>query len=331
MSSRKSVEWIERLVLGSPGSDEPPPEWIPLVLNLQAKGVSVNGAMRNGGLVRSHTLLIGDLDRCLEHFDRRDDTPTFQTGAVTRFYNHASVLLAKRPEETPVVSVPDEAILDSILRGDDASTRYDYSSAHYWGEVARRLLNDLRPVRGLEPAGAVPDRYLRNAVRLYDVTIKTLGRRVDPMTMILLPDRTLHVDPAHFASPVALEAFAQLCPDHALSRSVRLLLGRCVDELLEGQMLAVLGKHERLESFLTNVLVVHHHVHRVTGEDEPPRLVDVFQRLLAMAQLDYLWQRRDVKEKDSSSSSSPGVFGLTSRILRLEKQNAFLLEHFQKQ
>lgn len=343
MSSQRLVKWIEQLLLGGGDStlENPPTDLLPLVLKLRKKGVSVSHVMRHGGLVDSYSLLVGDLDRCLEHFER-NDAPTIQTGAAKRFYNHLTVALARQrkeeEDEKQSATSPgpkDSEIFESILRGDDASVRYQYTSPQYWGELARRLLNDHRSVRGLMPLNSIPDKYIRHAVRLYDVTIKTVGRLVDPLTMYLLPDRTLYVDPGHFGSAESLEAFLLHRQNHPLSESIRRLLHRCVDELLKGQILSILGKHESLERFLTNVLVVHNYLHQVTGEDEPPRLVDVFQRLLAMTKLDYLWQQqhsRDTFYVRTEESSGPRsvVFQLTSKIVQLEKQNAFLMEHLKQ-
>jgi hypothetical protein len=146
-----------------------------------------------------------------------------------------------------------------------------------------------------------------------------------------------YVDPLHYRSAETLESFVAVRPDHDLSGSVRELLRRCADLFLRGETMDIQRHHSQLDSFLRNALVVHNYVMQVSGTDEPPRIVDVFQRLLARAQLDFLWQNDEEERKTPIGKddivapvSSTIVWELTEKLERMERQNVFLLRHLEK-
>ncbi|GFU24218.1 CCHC-type domain-containing protein [Trichonephila clavipes] len=109
--------------------------------------------------------------------------------------------------------------------------------------------------------------------------------------MYLVPSSE-YVNAVHFQSDTLLEAFVQARPHHALFQAVERLVLRDLGQFLNRQYPSCLKpKDEKLECFLQNVTVVDGSIPEASFTlSLTPKVVNVFQRLLAVSQLDDLWQ-----------------------------------------
>lgn len=333
MSSCSLIEWFEHLLFGSTttskgggGFLQPPAVLYKLVLRLESEGIYWQDTIQKGGLTAFRYNVNGDIDILMDYLDRPSDTslPVFKTRVVTLFFNHLLAFLANRKLE-PVLE-QDQIILEKILGGESGSFRY--ASAFFWGELARGWISRRRPFP--ETLCQPVPRPVDNTARLYDLTCAARGDRMDPMSMVMLP-ASEHVNPAHWQSDTLLEAFVRLRPDHVLSRTVQHLVRRAVHQCLEGLYpTCLVEKDDTISNFLQNVFCIDQNVRKVSLVQKPPLVVDVFQRLLALVQLDDLWLTTTTAQTCVPSFPKTDVMQLTEQLLLADRQNKILLRHIQE-
>lgn len=323
MSQHLLIEWFDQLLFGHnrPTIIPPPCSLHKLVHQLDMDGISWHDMIHQGGLTNFRYQIQGDLERFLDFVENDNQFPVFKTRAMTMFFKQYQVSLARRPKP-PLLT--DDDTLHNILSGH--SGPFQYHSAEFWGELARSYINLRRalPKDLTTVSEATVDDRDRTHI-LYDVTCESRGERVDPLSMVMVPSSE-YVDAVHWESPSLLESFLKSKPKHALARSVKHLVMRALNQLLEGCYPSCLNiTDSKLSTFLRNVSVIHETVPEVTVLVSPPRLIDVFQRLLALAHLDDLWQTCG----DTHVFQSPvtDTLRLTERLLLAERQNQFLLKH----
>lgn len=332
MSNSKLVDWFESLVFGSHRFQRTPVEAKVWQVRLVNRGISISDTMANGGLVQTPYLIAGDLNRLIEYFEsiNPQNTPGFQTGLVTRCFNHLLFLFRNpQPPEEPESACDDQIVLRSILDGDTGEPKA-YTCAKFWGNLARRLLNERRPYADLAPLSAPRERHLKNAIRLYDVTCKTVGRWMDPLDMKLVP-RSDFVDPVHFQNGKTLEAFVLTHPKHKMSKAIQdFVMHQVVDRILDGRRRDLPFRHEGLDILLGNAESIDRHLRRVDENDTPPKFVDTFQRLIATCGLDHLWVSVSCVEPNDSGDQNQAVWELTHKLHLAERQIEYLLSQLQK-
>lgn len=347
MSDSCSIRWLEQLLFGlsSPHASsvpDPPHELAPLLLRMEADNVPWPHLMAQGGLTAFPYYVHGDLGSLVDFLEEKwseesllpEEPPPLRTRAVKKFWHDLRRLLVLRDEKgltasrtLPEPPEEDDAILRDMLENDGRPTRsYTYRSAGFWGEVARRFVNLRRP----ETASALPDapaEHLRRAMQLYDVTCVARGQFWDPFGMHLVHDAE-HVNAAHWQTPENLEAFVRDRPSHPLSLSLQSLLRRSVDQLLEGEKPAALvGSCVRLDALLYNVQNVHRAVLQVPHRNAPPKLIDVFQRLLALSHRDGLWEKTVPVVQPPRSFPGTGLMHLTEQLRISEREKRVLWQH----
>lgn len=324
MSNSSLIPWFEQLLFGSKDLRllEPPDELFLIIAKLQAERVDWREMARLGGLTIHRYQIQCDFDALFDYFEKPTDTlPTMKTRSMTTFFNLLLAHMARRDAKS-TDNIDDKITLERLLS--DPNTSGPYVSASFWGSLAKQYLNNRRPV----PDTMVPlssKTPVDRANRLYDVTCYTRGRWIDPFSMHMIPD-TEYVNAVHWQSGSHLEALVRTKPDHVLSRAVRDVVRKSLHQFLAGQYPAcLLEKDDKIQTFLRNVSVAHDTVPQVNLTKSPPRLIDVFQRLLAMAQVDDLWER--VPERSLMEHPHTQMMQMTEQLLLAERQNRILLKH----
>lgn len=334
MSSSHLLEWFERLLFGGSDPRAPPSELRKLILRMESEKIPWHHLILNGGLTAFPYQVHGDLNSLTDYLEKqwiekqpRFDPPVFKTRAVSKFWNELQQLLSRRLETDqplPVPSKEDDEILKELLEPTERNraVRFDYRSADFWGNVARRFINLSRP----EEASPLPDassESLKRIMELYDVTCKARGRYFDPFGMHLVPESE-YVNAAHWRTGSNLEAFVRDRPTHPLSVSVKNLMKKSLNNVLNGEKPPI-DSYPELDALLHNVRVIHQSVQQVPHRDAPPKLIDIFQRLLALVERDGLWEMQvpDIEPEPVS----PSLLHLTEQIRILEREKRILWKH----
>lgn len=288
----------------------------------------------HGGLTAFPYQIHGDLNSLTDYLEKQwvekqsyFDHPVLKTRAVSKFWEELQLLLARRLETEqplPVPSKRDDEILKEILEPtkEIQSVRFDYDSAKFWGNVARRFINLNRPEEASPLPDASSDSFQR-IMQLYDVTCKARGQYFDPFNMHLVP-QSEYVNAVHWQTGSNLEAFLHDRPTHPLSLSVKGLLKKSLNNLLRGEK-PVVDYCPQLDALLHNIRVVHEAIQQIPHENAPPKLIDIFQRLLALCQRDGLWERE--VPNIESEPISPSILHLTERVRILEREKRILWKH----
>lgn len=334
MSNSSLIPWINFILFGEPLSctRNPPSELDMVLVKMEVDKINWEEIGRKGGLTLFPYHVHSDLDTLLNHLEKFrfvDRPPTFRSGTITRFFTHLSVILMRTDVSSePLLPEPydddDAHILNALLMHQRGT--FSYRSASFWGELARRLIQQRRPLEK-EPQMNFSSDFSKRAVSLYEMTCRARGQLYDPFTLHMVPHRE-HVDAVHWQSGPLLEAFVRKEPKHRLSRSFQQLLKRSIDEILNGKRpTALVESHPQLDSFLANVDIVHEEIPQVHHHLSPPKTIDVFQRTLALADRDHLWQTRVVPKDSKESFGGLDLLNLTERLLLAERQNLLLMQH----
>lgn len=327
MSNSCLIRWFEQLLFGASDSPAHPPlQAKNLILRMEAESVPWSHITLQGGFTSFPYQVHGDLNTLLDHLEKEwldgEDSgyvPRCKTRAVEKFWNQLQLLLAKRKEAMETLPTPlrdDDAILRNLLdpQQQQHAGSYEFQSAAFWGQVARRFINLRRPESVPAALASTSSILAQRAVKLYDMTCMARGQVLDPLTMHLV-HHAEYVNAAHWQTPKNLEAFMHDRPSHPLSLSVQALLKQTVDQLLQGEPItAYLTPCSRLDALLHNIRVIHESVQQVPQDQVPPKLIDIFQRLLALSYRDNLW------EKEFPPATEPRDLLLGTSMLYLTEQ-----------
>lgn len=337
MSQCRLVRWFRDLLFGANTVTQPPPELKDLLLQLEAEGVVWSDIILQGGLTGFSYNVHGDLNSLLEHIEHSwfvQNTPSLsfesnrlRTRVVSKFWTELQIHLARYLKSQPPVEVQqeDEAILKTLLSNGFAQS-FPYQSAAFWGDVARRTLNFRRSVHDPIPAlPSVPFDARTKLQQLYDITCQARGVHLDPYTLVLVP-HSEHVNAVHWQSEGFLERFVRDRPSHPLSRSIQKLIQRSLDAFMQGDLpSALLEPSAFLKDFVQNIDNAHTSIPQISYPEPLPKVLDVFQRLLALTRKDALW----VTDAKRDPAPPVEVKGLESLLLLeqlqiTERQNALL-------
>lgn len=323
MSSTSLINWFEQLLFGHTCVVEPPCLLFKLIARLEAEGIHWKDMIGQGGLTLFRYQAQGDLDKALDYLEHQTETlPTFKTRCVTAFFNQLLAFLARRDSTKPIPYKDDKMTLETILQDSGASV--SYVSADFWGDLARQWLTHRRPIpKTLAPLPHPSSIQMQKMARLYDITCQTRGENIDPLAMHVVP-ASEYVNAVHWQSGSLLASFIHSRPQHALSTAVQQVVLEALNEFLAGHYPSCLEeKDDKVMNFLQNVSVTHDTVPQVLTTPAP-KVIDVFHRLLAMAQLDDLWI---TVPKEPESRQATQVMQLTEQLLLAERQNTILLKH----
>lgn len=335
MSDSCLIHWIEHLLFGLPASTtslpDPPDGLKNLLLRMEAENIPWSHILFHGGFTAFPYQIHGDLNYLTDHLEKQwllqiPSHAPLQTRAVTKFWNELQLLLAKRdeipPPALPAPPLRDDAILQDMLEPGYHGP-YTFQSATFWGEVAHRLLQLRRPetVSPLPPASS---ESLKRVLQLYDITCVARGQYWDPLTMVLV-HHAEYVNAAHWQTPKTLEAFMWDRPTHPLTRSIQALLKQTVEDVLHGEKpAAFLNPCPRLDALLYNIRVVHESIQQVPHDNAPPKLIDIFQRLLALSYRDGLWEKVVPVIEPTHTYIGTSLLYLTEQVRIAERERRLL-------
>lgn len=351
MSNSSLIHWFEELLFGSRDTLSTPPSPVSnLILRMEAENIPWAHIILRGGFTAFPYQVHGDLNNLIDHLEKEwlvDYKPRCETRAVSKFWDQLQVLLAKRDENhpssmaLPVPSRTDDAILRDLLDPPPPPDHHHhpqqakFQSAEFWGQVARRFIHIRRPETAAAVAPFPPQNptiskhVLQRLYQLYTMTCVARGQSFDPLTMHFV-HHSEYVNAAHWQSPANLEAFMHDQPSHPLSLSVQALLKRTVDQFLHAESIsAFLSPCPRLAAFLHNVRVIHQSVEEVPHDDGiPPKLIDVFQRLLALSRQDTLWEKTIPPATESRDPfMGTSLLYLTEQLRIAEREKRLLWNH----
>lgn len=331
MSNSCLIHWFEQLLFGSTAPTPPPVQLKKLILRMEAESIPWAHIILQGGFTAFPYQVHGDLNNLTDHLEKewlQDYQPHCKTKAVAKFWNELQRLLAIREEEPKRPALPeplreDDAILRDMLEEQQPAASYQFQSAEFWGQVARRFINLRRP-ETVPAQPASTSKHVQRLLQLYDMTCTARGQQMDPLTLHLV-HHSEHVNAAHWQTPKNLEAFLHDRPSHPLTRSVRALLKQTVDQLLQGEPMTALP-YPRLDPLLHNIRVIHESVEQVP--EPPPKLIDIFQRLLALCHRDKLWEEAIPAAEPHDPFIGTSLLYLTEqlRIVEREKRLVWRLE-----
>lgn len=334
MSNSRLLEWFDGLLFGTSNPRSPPSELRRLILRMEVENIPWSHLIRNGGLTAFPYQIHGDLNSMTDYLEKQwvekqpyFDPPAFKTRAASKFWDELQILLARRfetEEPLPVPSKRDDETLKEFLEPtkQTRSVRFEYDSAEFWGNVARRFINLDRPAEASALPDVSPDASKR-LVQLYDATCKARGQYFDPFNMYLV-HQSEYVNAVHWQTGSNLEAFLRDRPAHPLSVSVKALLKKSLNNLLRGEKPSV-DSCPQIDALLHNIGAVHAAIPQIPHGDAPPKLIDVFQRLLALCRQDGLWEKE--VPNIESEPVSPSLLHLTERVRILEREKRILCKH----
>lgn len=338
MSDSSLIEWFECLLFGGDSDlidKTVDVKLLDILSRLQSEGIRWRDFVHRGGLIDFYSKIHADLFGVLNHFENGIEPPLFKTRVTEYFFRQLSAFLARQVDTSttllPYTKFPNDFYaLESILSGSN-DTVIQYTDATFWGETARHMLDHRRPMLTDRLVSIDSNPVEDIATRLdwlYDLSCQSLGRVFDPLTRVMVP-ASEHVDAVVWSSSNQLEAFLRTQPTHPLSRAVISLVEQSIRQILNGEQPSCSSKPDKIiDLFLTNISVVHDTiVNAETNEQPPPKAIDVFQRLLALTERDYLWKQDVEKESIRSTASFPEeILQLSERINLLERQNRILTE-----
>lgn len=284
-----------------------------LVMDLD-KHVHVKEAIQNGGLLLSSTTVNQDLNTILNYLkegvDGRDDERhkpiKLKSQIAKNFFNQLS------------------ALCKGDLKYGIVANSYEMQRQQDWKAIDDMIRNEsfvTLPLLGLENP-KISDNMLRRAVTLYDLKCKSLGRLVDPFSFVLAPQLD-YVDAVHWKTDESLVQFCERYSRNPLALRIRNLLDSTLRDFLNGkEALPLLTLETR--TFLRNINHLNEKIEKVESDRAPPKLVDLFQRLLALLRLDHLWTREPAIVVREEKEADPFVAHLFGKNLELERENALL-------
>ena len=333
MSNSHLVEWFDQLLFGHSDPFPPPPELKNFILRMESENIPWQHIILHGGLTSFPYQVHGDLNSLTDYLEKLwidkhpyFDAPIFKTRAVSKFWDQLQLLLARRLEKLeplPLPSKTDDEILKELLEPSKETMHFNYESAEFWGKVARRFINLNRP----QEVSALPKAsfyLLKRVNQLFDITCKARGHYFDPLSMYLVPSFE-YLNAVYWQTSGNLETFMRDKPTHPLTTSIQNLLKKSLNNLLHGKKpSSMLDPFPEVDSLLHNINVIHESIQQVP--DGPPKLIDTFQRLLALCHRDELWEK-DVPSIESEPVSL-SLLHLTERIRILEREKRILIKHF---
>ncbi|GBM91821.1 hypothetical protein AVEN_15700-1 [Araneus ventricosus] len=169
-------------------------------------------------------------------------------------------------------------------------------------------------------------KHYHNALKLYDMKCKSIGEIVDPFNFVLTPHTTF-VDPVHWESIENLLEFMKHFPTNALAAAIRNLLYLTIFSILDAseelfpKNIFEEEEEKAIQLFIENINVINERVEKVDDDDAPPKLIDLFHRLLALSKLDKLWIKINVSKKPEINSSLCNIY---TKLADLENENRLL-------
>lgn len=310
MSLAKLNEFIRALLFGHVYYKIPKDDIVhQLVLDMDT---NVQDIIKNGGLLFSITQDLNNVINYLKegnaHFHDGSKPPTLKltSNIVKSFFNQLSVL-SKGNLDLGIVANSYQQQVEKDLTFLDTMIR-------------KKSVLKL-PLQGLEKI-YYNNKLFKDIIILYDIKCKTLGRIIDPFSLVL----SLHnnfVDSIHWQSEKALKLFCQHFPKNALSIQIKNLLKSTITSFLNAEQESIeLLDNIEYKKFIQNVNFINDRIEKVEHKHAPPKLIDLFHRLLALTKMDTLWIQENIPIHKPELDHF--IFNLYLKNVELERENELL-------
>lgn len=316
-----------------------------LILDIQ-KVINVEETIRLGGLFRNQAIISRDLENIIQYIERgnnyyldkcslKNKFPLELKSSIARnfFYNLGRVcrgdldngILSNnyKKDTIPISNKSDEETLQHILKN-ESDYYLSFQNAEFWGMISKRLLQNQKPYT--LSAMSLPGNYLRDIQRLYDIKCYSLGKIINPYSLVLIPYHNF-VDPIHWESVNALQLFIEHFPENALSQTCRKFINLIITAIMTGnnELLPknILKDEIQLRKFIKNIERIHNRIQKVNSNNTPLKLIDVFHRLLALLKYDYMWDVLNLEEITFQDENNL-LINMYLKNIQLERENKIL-------
>lgn len=292
-----------------------------LVLDIE-KYVNVLNTIQTGGLLLSNYIVNNDLDNILKYLEKANacyydglkKNPIdlkLKSYIVKVFFNQLSFICKGNLEHGVTAN---SFIPKNRIDNDENKKSLD------------QLLQQEMPKLSLQMEDLnLSNKTLQNVLKLYDIKCKSMGTILDPFTLVLTPQH-LFVDPVHWESVKSLKHFLNHYPENALTKVIKELLKETILSIInvDETLLPDIVNDDHLHKFIQNVNVIHNRIEKVESAKKPPKLIDVFQRLLALVKLDKLWISEDWPSRKEKECFFCNLY---IKNVELENENKLLRLH----
>lgn len=305
------IKFMRALLFGKTNYEIPNHIFIQQLLIDIEKHIHVKEVIQNGGLLISHSILNQDLNTILNYLKEGNDggepEPIKLKSLVAKNFFYELTGLCKGDLKFGIVA-----------------NSYEIERRQDWKTLDDLIRNDsflTLPLLGLETL-TLSNHLLKRAVTLYDIKCKSLGRLVDPFSFILAPQED-YVDAIHWKTEDSLVQFCRHYPRNLLSIQVKQLLKSTITKFLNGEDVLFDLLSLELKKFIQNINFLNEKIEKVEVNHAPPKLIDLFQRLLAKFKLDYLWLQ-DTNVTREEEKQDHFITLLFNKNVELERENALL-------
>ncbi|GFR32559.1 uncharacterized protein TNCT_455561 [Trichonephila clavata] len=306
MSLVKLNKFIHSLLFGNKNYEIPNDLFVnQLKLQLEKNNINVKQTIQFGGLLLSNYVIQKDLQDILMYIKHGNSIYYDKCIDKNQSLNLKSFIANNFFSE-----------LSSICRGD---LEYGATANSSVLENKEKFFERDDKCISLNP----PLKHYHNAIKLYDIKCKSIGKIVDPFKFVLTPHST-YVDYVHWESEDNLKEFLIHYPIHPLSVSVKNLLESVFKSIIfaDENILpkGIFEEEKQIKLFLENINIINERIEKVDGKNAPPKLIDLIHRLLAKVKLDTLWLDVNFVEKTTNTSENH----LYIKLADLENENRLL-------
>lgn len=309
MSLAKLNEFIRALLFGHVDYKIPKDNVVQQLV--EDMNTNVQEIIRNGGLLD----ITGDLDtitqfleECNAHFHYGSEPPPvlhLKSNIAKMFFNQLSVICKGNVE------------LGIVANSYQKQKELDLT---YIEDMIRNKSVVTLPLQGLEQVH-LTNNIFKNVLILYDVKCKSLGRVIDPFSLVLSHHQD-HADAVHWQSKESLKMFCRHYPKHKLAIEINNLLKSSLTAILNAdEEMLPFELNNEFRKFFYNVNFINERVEKVETKYTPPKLIDLFLRLLALTKMDNLWIQENIPPPPQSNQY---VLDLYLKNVELTRENELL-------
>lgn len=308
MSLVKYNEFIRALLFGHAYYEIPNHIYIQqLILDIE-KHINVKEIVQNGGLLLSVQLIERDIQSILQYLKQGNngfepEPLKLKTIAAKNFFNELSSLCKGDLKFGVVANSHERQIARNLKTLDDAIRNESFLKL---------------PLLGLENV-TVTNPFIKRALILYDLKCKSLGRLEDPFSFVLAFQQD-YVDSIHWKTKEDLEALCANAPRNPLAIQISNIVKSTIYKFLNGEEHFFLSVE--LKKFLQNINYINDRIEKVESDNAPPKLIDLFQRMLALLKMDYLWSLETITMPTLNKDFF--IVDVFNRNIELERENALL-------
>lgn len=308
MSLLKYNEFIRSLLFGHAYYEIPNHIYVQQIILDVEKYINVKETIQNGGLLFSVQNIEQDFQSMLQYLkecnEGSDPEPLKLKTVIAKNFFHELSIICQGDLKLGIVAKTHEKQIERNLKTlDDAIRNESFIKV---------------PLLGLENI-VITNSLIKKAMILYDLKCKSLGRLVDPFSFVLAFQQG-YVDSIHWKTEESLVSFCVHAPRNPLAIQISNIVKSTLYKFLNGEQFHFLPIE--LNKFLQNINYLNDRIEKVESKYMPPKLIDLFQRMLAMLKMDYLWSNETITMPNSVKDFF--IVDVFNRNIELERENALL-------